>query len=241
MSTTSGQILYLLFPVILGSNVLIETSREYSDYQSKTFFKERRFDTTPENFAKHLSIFSECIIHIINFDGVDIKRDHDQSSYIPLVLTRLDRVYLYFNNSYTFSWYFLPFETFRNLKTRHDRQMTRHDWDMIKGRGYSFAKLETVLQKRQEACVANIYLHPPKRKNKLHWKTIHDELSFPRLTYLSIEFWNKLSNDLVGEERSYRKSQINSRWHYEILLSNTKSTDYATTGWVRGLLFYFHR
>ncbi len=127
---TSGSLTFLLLPFITNSKAMEEISCTYSDYQSKTFLNDRTFDTSPKNFERHLSFFAACLIHIINFDGIDITRNHLESKYTPCILTRLDIVHVYFDDPKdNFRSFMLPFEKVPKPKTVNDRKMTYQDWE----------------------------------------------------------------------------------------------------------------
>ncbi len=240
MYVVSTIFIYLLLASNLDSKEFEEISRTYSDYKSKTYFKERLFDTSPSNFQKHISIFADCIVHIINFDGVDIPRNREYSKYITVVISRLDIVYVYFNESYSYHTFILPIEKMPKRNTTLDHKMTLQDWEWFAGDDFLHIQHNSLVQRRRETCGAHIYMHPPKWKNTLHWKEIPGGVFFPRLTLLSAMFWNILPKSLDTVEKFYRNSQINFRWHYEIILSESKITDYITRVWKTGLLFNYH-
>ncbi len=81
--------------------------------------------------------------------------------YIPFVLTRIDKVYIYFNDSSLDSQYYIPFERVPKPKTENDCKMTYEEWDTAFGSRLDLIQEGSLVQARRKTCVAHVYLRLP--------------------------------------------------------------------------------
>ncbi len=128
---------------------------------------EKHFGKTPENLSRYISIFSDCIVHLINFRGVDITQVSPELQQIPLVLTRLFLVRVTIkSSSYT---YILPFKKLTSINTT---SFTSQIWENISHDLYTNSR-RTLIWSKTNHCEAHIYLFLPRPSSKvLFLKTI---------------------------------------------------------------------
>lgn len=202
-------------------------------HTSILFSAGRQFENPPQNFNEYISKFSQCIVHIINFEHVDFNFHNSTFNPIPLVLTRLQVVQITIET--TTKKYILPFEKLNKLNTTN---WTHENWKEVTEKGYLHANGSLTWSKSFH-CGAHLYLFPPfpSKSTKLYYKVLqYSKAYINRLTFLSTYFWTKSSKNLQRYQTYYYQSQINYRWHYDILIA--KKSNQISSAWIYGLLVY---
>lgn len=240
-------VIFLLTECIIAQSAEeMELSRYYSFYRYDTDHINR--DIT--NLNENLNIFSGCLLHIINFEGIELPILF--GSRPPILLTRLDFVQVFFTDD-TLREFHVPFEKVPIKFGTIVDQMSLKDWGNLE-----FRSFETLaIRSRPWSCEANLYIFPPwmhmdvPRRIQVptgthNYTTVTTKRFLFRRFQISGLFLSDtiLSSTLMRESENfsttamirYASAVFSTQWRFDILVAEPEYD--ALEAWINGILYY---
>lgn len=230
---------HLSLAISNSADILEETHRFYSIY------RQRRLDVTSIlNLQANLKIFSGCLVHVINFEGINLPIFNYMAQ--PLVLSRFDVVFVRFDDgSHTLIRFIVPFE-----KAQLNKKLTYEDWKRLKVHPY----YNLIYRSRPWTCEAYIHLLPPQisedRSTRVprQLEKVQRWAVQPSFFYVTTKnagnFLNMarvpdvlFKNPVIfmdNPEVNFASSMIQTQWRFDILVSHTQYN--GMEEWVNGIL-----
>lgn len=203
----------------------------YSHYRSPDYLQKYSNLEIPKNFPTFVNTYSSCLIHIINYEGLNL------NIVQAVVLSRLDAVIVIRNNRFVV-FRGIPFEKLAaNVSTYY----------LLANK---LKHLNVVFKSRQWYCEVHLHLFPPSKSdrpsnfhtklqiNKHTVQSSHFYLTYKSneilsATHLSARFWKRLPEELTMY--SLITNFFETRLRHDILIAGS-SFD-GTFEWVKGLHF----
>ncbi|CAL8135734.1 unnamed protein product [Orchesella dallaii] len=219
------------------TSIFTEYRRFYSHYQDPKL--KYLNDVFISDLGEYLKLYSRCLVHIINYNGIDIISSSDQEQ--PLMLSRYDVIqveyeveprpiknYTYHHPNYSYGKErqrqpkisrrvrMIPFE--KVPKPHEELPWCKRHWPEIECLDIPYLDLTTRLR---WTCEAHIYLTLPNSKNNLFYE--YDSYRNQLQLMIPIAYkkfgYHRMSPD---EDNSNKKQLylVNSRARYEVLVNS---------------------
>lgn len=227
--------MYLVSYIIFASTFLPYTLSQhknkviYSTYQSTDFFSKRNFEVVPNNFLKNLAIFSKCLVHIINNEGIDLNYAGYYNA--SLVLSRLDVIRVELNH---FRPFLVSFESIKKIRSSN-KTLTMSEWITHRYNTNGCTYIDFALKTKPWYCEAHIYLFPPDLENTHFYNLIYKQ-QFLLVPIVTIKFWQRIPHTLQSVKKTSLLLESETKWRFDVLVSQDNFK--GISNWAKSLSIF---